>query len=464
LRALSESAARRGNTKSAPSRVPDANPIGRWSLYGLLAGCAFAAYISLVPFQFEPLSIADIIARFQLTAEHGINSWTNFAANVLLFIPIGLFGGGWLIGGREFGLRQVLGALALAVGSIALSVTIEVLQVLVPSRTPSLADIAAQCLGTAMGAAIWLLLSRDILRWGGRLSPQLAVSHLQLALAVYVVGRTLALLLPLDVTVDVSILAARYRDGMITVNPAASVMLDGRLVQLLASSVLFCAPVGLLAAIGGVTPGTRRSVLHATVLGTAWVAMTEFAQVFIISRSADVGDLVIGACGVLVGAFLATQVTDAIGGRTRSVPRQQAWMLVGLAASIALFLVYNWAPFDFVMSRNMIRTRLGMLRQAPFYAYYLTSEWNAVWDASFKGVSGMPMGFFAAATLSSWCHQFPRLGALTLVAGGLLLTTVVEIGQVALPSRYPDPTDILIATAGILAGAQVWRLVHARSR
>lgn len=83
--------------------------------------------------------------------------WIEFAANILLFVPLG-----FLLTGL---FRRPWWGFALALG---LSVAAELVQVLLPARLPSPRDVLANALGAAIGAAFaWLLFIRRS-RSGGR--------------------------------------------------------------------------------------------------------------------------------------------------------------------------------------------------------------------------------------------------------------------------------------------------------
>jgi hypothetical protein len=93
---------------------------------------------------------------------------------------------------------------ALVASSVTLSLAIEFLQVLLPGRTPALSDVAAQTAGTVAGMGAWLLVSRDILRWAERRRSDRGHDGLRLGLILFAAGRAIAMMLPLDVTLDQS--------------------------------------------------------------------------------------------------------------------------------------------------------------------------------------------------------------------------------------------------------------------
>jgi len=112
---------------------------------------------------FAPVSYSDVIAAFTRWLHDSVGlasfraGWVEFAANVLLFVPLGLL--------LTVLMRHHVWGAALA---LALSITVELVQVLIPERSPSLRDVLANGLGAAVGAVIaWLVVLRR-----GRAGPE----------------------------------------------------------------------------------------------------------------------------------------------------------------------------------------------------------------------------------------------------------------------------------------------------
>jgi glycopeptide antibiotics resistance protein len=76
--------------------------------------------------------------------------------NLLVFVPLGVSLAGWLDRGRA---RWRCGFLA-ALGGLALSATVESIQIGIPTRAGDTTDVILNTLGTAIGALIWLRWSR----------------------------------------------------------------------------------------------------------------------------------------------------------------------------------------------------------------------------------------------------------------------------------------------------------------
>ncbi len=127
----------------------------------LLAVIALIAYGSLYPFNFKRDAIeGGIIEALQQL------SWVRAGrgdrvSNVLLYIPLGFCLFLWFDSGR----RRWLTAIGVVALGAALSLLIEVAQVFISPRVPSLADLTLNAVGTLVGAAagfVWRTLSRLI--------------------------------------------------------------------------------------------------------------------------------------------------------------------------------------------------------------------------------------------------------------------------------------------------------------
>jgi len=121
-----------------------------WVIAGLAVYAAAVVAVLVLPVSYS--SIVNAIGEW-LHSSVGLTGfgtgWIEFTANVLMFAPLGflltlLFGRPWV-------------GILLA---LALSVMAELVQIVIPSRQPSLRDILANAAGAAVGAAVAMLLRR----------------------------------------------------------------------------------------------------------------------------------------------------------------------------------------------------------------------------------------------------------------------------------------------------------------
>ncbi len=124
-------------------------------LAALLYG-AFVVYGSLIPFEFEAHPLAEAW-RAYLGIGHldaGSRSVTDWAINVVLYIPLSFAWFGALHRPAGFGRNSAMASLVLA-GCAAISAVIEFTQVFEPVRTSSWYDLVANSAGAAAGLALW---------------------------------------------------------------------------------------------------------------------------------------------------------------------------------------------------------------------------------------------------------------------------------------------------------------------
>ena len=422
---------------------------------GALAAALFAAYISLVPFHFHALSRADLAEALLAALDWTVTSRANFVANVVLFIPIAFLAAGGL-GLKRYVFLQLT---AITGVCLVLSLVIESLQVFVPGRTPSIVDVAAQTVGVGLGLALWGVLGSETERWLVRASRGGGVSNIQSLLTGYVGLRTISLLLPLDVTVSLSTLADKYRSGRIRIAPFQDPANVG-LIQDFTIDLILAAPIGALALLGWSGRHGRRSVPAALALSVLYVGLLEASQVIIVSRVADTTDLISGCLGAALGIFVTAQFVP-LTGTSRPASGLYARSLIAVGVVLA-YVAYNWSPFDFVLSGEFVRQRLEAVTWVPFYSYYENPELTAGVTLVSKMCIAAPVGVAAAIGLSSQAGPFRRLPWFLCGIGALVLFTVVEVGQLLLPERYPDITDIFVSMLAAGAAAWVWSSTQQR--
>jgi glycopeptide antibiotics resistance protein len=441
-------------TTAQPEHQGRADAVRRWCIVAACLSAFFGCYVGLVPFHFARPVDVSLFETFRRSAEHGIGSRANFLANILLFIPVGFFGAGALAGRTNRTWIAALAVFCLLLASGVLSLAVEILQVMVPSRTPSLADVGAQMLGTSAGIGCWFAAHRDVHAWAAR-HTSAGVGPLETSLWVYAAVRVIGLLLPLNVTVSLSTLVEKYRRGMIIIDPRQSFhRVD--FLQGAAAELVLTAPIGILAYLLATRHTARRPVVVAVVLGTTFSVLTELAQVIVMSRTADIGDVVTGTIGVVAGVAVAVMFMGAP--VVHETPGARRWWAVaGLLLSLAAYAAYNLSPFDFARPDDTA-ARVSMLFQLPFYSYYVGPELESVSGALLKVLLGVPVGLFCGLAAAPLLNVYPRVVTLVAVAGGVICFFAVEAGQVLLPSRYPDTTDVVLAGCGLWLGITVLRI------
>jgi VanZ family protein len=117
-------------------------------------------YGSLYPFRFSANLDPRGPVRALLDTWHATTGRADFAANVLLYFPLGLFAV------QAMRRLPVLGRVALAIcAGVMLSVSMELLQFYDQDRISALVDVYSNTIGVALGAAAGAVLFRRAFRW-----------------------------------------------------------------------------------------------------------------------------------------------------------------------------------------------------------------------------------------------------------------------------------------------------------
>ncbi|MFN8065279.1 MAG: VanZ family protein [Vicinamibacterales bacterium] len=421
----------------------------------------FVVYGSLVPFDFERIHPHEAVSLFRevITGPVRIDSRTDLAVNFLLFIPFGYF---MVAALRTDGRSRVVDALAavitMAVG-VVFAFSIEFAQLFFPSRVVALSDMLAESVGGIAGTLSWLVVGGELTAWlrgfsGERERPALLQRVLLLYSALFVASQ----MMPLDLTVSLGELAHKYRRGAIILRPFSFVHASWSAAMWdYLGDVALNAPLGAAAVLAWTNPGRRRHPLKAFALAASIVALIELGQVFVMSRYADVTDVITGSVGAALGVMLASAVSSRpvlvhVGRR----PERLA--LLGRLLTpvwLAIMAAYHWAPYDFTLSPEQVTEGMHRLLQIPFLSYFLGTEFNAFTEMARKTALALPLGILLGAawpvTSTSAGTRLRRVG-LALI--GFVLLCGIEVGQVFLPTRYPDLTDACIGEVGLLVG--VW--------
>lgn len=437
-------------------------------LYGGLAAAliAFTFYGSLLPFRLRRLPLQGAWAGFVFILDHPSPEYfsrTNFLANALLFVPIGFALMGASLAGRTRGwMRTGLTAAAATAVSLAVSTLAEFSQMFAPGRVPALSDIVAQTAGCGVGIAIWIASGWRLTEWLRASVDRQRDDRLTRVLAVYGALWLLAGLAPFDISVDIGLIARRFRTGMITLIPFGSPAPPGRQIWDAVASTLTSIPLGMLALVAWRPGGTRRGAWQAWVWGAAAIAALEAAQIFVRSHAADVTDLLFGWIGLGIGVAAGVRLfgrTTTAGALTASSKPSVALVLTCVWALVVGG--YHWQPFDVSLDQAMIREKLQHVSLMPFAGYQTGSELNAFANAIAKIAVAVPLGAFASyALVPAGLPMLPASVLWTVIAG--VFFSVVELGQLVIPSRVPDFTDVLLGTFSSVAG--LWLGVWIRDR
>lgn len=412
-----------------------------------------AVYGSLVPLVWRPLPLGEAVEQFAgLSWRLSFESRTDWATNVLLFVPIGFCGLATIADGRPGRRRAAAAAPWVIAGCAVLSVTIEFCQTWFPPRVPSPNDIAAETLGAVAGSLLYLAFGPAATRWLSSFgTPGRTMGRFERLLQAYVIGFVVYSLLPFDLTLRPTEILHKYREGKINFVPFAHVRLNVMGWYALVSDVLLYVPVGLAAATALTNrQAPARSCRRSMVWGMAIACGIELGQLLVLSRYTDVTQVLLAAVGVAVGAAVGRRWMNPTA--ERDAPR---WFWPAAALIYCAFLLFFfWSPFHWISDVQLIESRWAAFFEAPFSNLFWGTELNAATQVVRKGVifgllGAMLPQIAAAWTTSSRAYRWLVAGLLVGVAAFAL---VIEIGQIWLADSTPGFSDCLLYGCGTLAG------------
>lgn len=426
-----------------------------------LAGLAyllFVIYGSLVPLDYRAMPLDAAIAAFRQVPwlQLGIASRADWMANLLLFIPLAFIFTGALAHGRGIVVRLLASALVLA-ASVGLSLGIEFTQLFFPQRTVSQNDIAAESLGGLIGIVAWWWVGGRFLGWyeswldirePAALSERLIWGYLAFVFAYNV--------LPLDLTISAVEIFHKWREGKLILIPFAGLPADPAhaLYEVLTDALIWLPPAFLWRYRGGCTTA------RAWWLGFAAALVLEVLQLFVYSRVSDITDLLTAALGAWAGAMLGARFGRR--GPARTGAPGGVWPLALAMGWVLVLMVLFWYPFDYRSDGAFIRERLTFLQRVPFEVYYYGTEFRAVTEVFHKTLFFAPLGALLAWFVVGLPWMWRGYAAAASIVIIIMVALGIELGQVLLPGKYPDTTDMVLESLGGLMGYGLLRAIRGR--
>ena len=454
-----DSASRRYHSALFPTRG--------WYAVSALAFIVFAIYGSLLPFDLRPLRLEDAWHQFRgsvMTLPSGRISRTDVLANILLFVPVGFSLSAALLADRPRWPGLVWAIPLIVSLSLLVSMAAEFLQLFTPDHVPSGVDIAAQTVGCVAGILAWTLAGQAMTTWMRETLAAAPQDRVSRALAAYAFLWILFNLAPFDITLDLGSLAERIHSGRVTIIPfsGSELSISRRLWDGLAE-LLSTIPLGLVGVLG-FNHRTNRHPSVAFVGAAGIVVLVELAQIFIGSHRADSGDVLLGAAGAAIGVVAGNRLRPAATSGESGASARVWWPAVALVGGWCLVLAaYHWLPYDFTVDNAAIRRKLAAFSLLPFAGYSQGSYVNALNDLLTKLALAAPLGTAAAYVARSRELTTTLVTVTSMLTAGCIFTAI-EGGQFFLPSRVPDPTDILVGMAGTGIGLAVGRWLQAGFR
>jgi VanZ family protein len=364
------------------------------------------------------------------------------ARNVALFLG---WGACWVMTSRApTTLRSVMISTVLG---LAASTTVEMAQLFSPNRVASLADVVTNTAGALLGAlGTWLVERRATtdLRYGTTLGVPAWIPAGALLLAAasvaFAPSSRPAMIVQWGAT-------PALRAAGVAAAPAATVPAWA----LLSDAVLWIS-AGLLIAIAvrdrTGTIRLRQLIVWAILTAASLLVVHEGRAAAGIQREAGVLFIQFGAVGLAIvgGLFLVPVWRRAAPARST-----RAWHACLLAAIAGAAMA--WTPATWAL-RGSAAPALNWHQLVPMYSLFQRQDLSSVFLVLQKAGIGAAIGAgLAARNLVGIPQPAVRLA--------LAYAALLELGQVFIPGRFPDITDVLITGA---AASLVAVLVERASR
>jgi VanZ family protein len=433
------------------------NSKASWLLPAAVIYTLFPIYGSLIPFVWQALPWNDAVAQFMalLAGPLSPHSRADFAANILLSIPLATLWQAALVGGAAPGGRpaQRISAALVWSACTTLALILEFSQIFFSGRQPALSDCVAQSVGAALGILLWRLTPPSW--WQGSGTARVRWKQLN---ALYIAGMVLYAVMPLDLTVSLSELAHKFSAGMVRWVPFAG-FFDHPVVALTDAVLDIC-----IWAVAAVLAQRAAGRATASVLIGLWLLAVgiECAQFLVLSRVVDTTDIITAALGIVLGAKLSSTPSSAM----QPQPPEEgianiSWIIRALLplGLFTLGMVLRAYPFEFLTEPAVLRQRLAHLSVVPFSSYTANTELALVTNLLRRFFLFFAIGASVQWTLlaSRWPRAWHTLLVSLCCAVAALAMTVLQIW---LPAGFFDLGDVLLAAlCGVIAAPVARRLL-----
>ncbi|WP_026289461.1 VanZ family protein [Thioalkalivibrio sp. AKL12] len=412
-----------------------------------------AIYLTLLPFEFGSVSLErawEIYRGMSLTGP-GTSGRQQFMANALMFLPLGFFWTAWLTHGRRNRLTALTVFAFVAALGLAVTASVEFLQVWLPYRHPAGADIAGNFSGAVAGSLAWLALRDPLARWR-RVLEGAGPQTLAAGLVVYAAAYVLVGFVPFDLVLAPEELRARLASDAWGWWVAAGACTGGvRCISWLTLEVVASVPVGLLLALWLHRRGA--SLLGAGIpLSLLLAGLLELLNLVTLSGIAEGRSVLLRALGMGIGLVLFPRLPGHPHGVIRALQQFATPLLVTSGLAYALLLValnHGFGPFH--ADVEAVRAQWDNLNLWPFYYHYHVDEIHALRSTALHLAMYAPLGFLVWLWQLRHPMQPAALNLLAVVAG-VVLALVVEAAKLFVDGARPDPASL------VLAGLAAWAM------
>lgn len=406
---------------------------------------------SFTPFNFTRIDSEALFAGLQKMQSAGVDrrSRIDFGVNLTVMIPLAFAINGILtLGGLRARLPAIIATLVLCLLASSL---VELTQIFLPGRIPSLGDVTAQLLGALLGVLAWDRFGTRLLGFIRPLDEVMAAPPLVRAASLWIAGLVAYSMLPFDLTVHPVDIYQKWKAGSINLLPfAVSHRSPVEALFAYATDIAVWLPMGVVA--GHRCGGRLRCALLQCVGAVVGV---ELLQLMVQSRFTDVTDILLGSIGGFAGSLLVARAgssTPALptGSPAASHSLVGIWLLAFYSLVLLLGFTAPW-QFDADLAEAMQRA------QHYRFSLFRSQQGGNVLVGLFDVVRTTLL-FSGIGVLLAWL--LCRSAARTQGVAGALLAALWSLGVAGLiqglrlfqTQKILDFTDVVIAVLGAVAG------------
>lgn len=428
-------------------------------IYLLLFYTLFTIYNTLIPFRFEYGSsdLGDKISQIQWTpyfTPEGRVSLTDIVGNIILFMPFGFLLGMLLLYRNK---NYVIFKTVLA-GAL-LSFLIEFVQLFIAERNTAPHDLINNTIGSGIGAVIALIYYARVSNFSRKIFYDLFKTK-PFALIVVIIGAVQSISAIMPFTFAISVSAIKKSIKKTNLIPFAYesfgklFLSDPNKNDLLPFDfTLFFEDFLFWMALGYVVMlcyrlywrNSKSARVLMIIAPLAYFFTLEFMQLFIVSRTTDINDVISSYSGLLSGYAVFLLIHSVM---NRPLKDEIIDLLkIPLFIYFIFILFAGLRPFDWTSSAEILAHDLSTGHLIPFYAYFTTSSlWN-MFDLINSILYFMPISLFWSYKLRSKGKPFPYIYAI-MIGIGFLIGMGIEISQVFSPTRVAEITDTISYALG----------------
>jgi VanZ family protein len=410
----------------------------------LLCYWLFIVYASFIPFFFNPDPNflrwrLDILVSKSLYRALTRWSWSDIIGNIFLYFLFGLLWLGSLRGGRWLA-RSSIAPLVIGTIGLCAGLIIEVGQTFSPYRSPSMLDAFCNGIGALIGATAGYFLFRAMRGSLGHGIVWLAHNRPgRILLGFLLLASIIDSYYPFHVAFDTPTLGSNLRRIYTTqLWPAfPSTWID----IIFDKGIIFVA-VGYVIFRAQQQANRGPSALRAWISAAFAAVAIEGGKIFFVGPTFQLANIFVSAGGALCGVTIIPALSCL-------EPIRRRPQAVLLAVMLAMLCYFELWPFDWIYAVEL-RAKIAQIEGLPLVSYFVSMPQVALLDLAKKLFLALPLGFLATA--ANRFHDAERRVRYTLLFAALI-SIVLEACQLAIRSRVPSVTDVLIITSGSWVGA-----------